>query len=688
MSQSGKYTPLTINALGSLIQDTGLTTNPNAVSFMGTSTGLSNYTPGTITNDTVLYRLSSSIKLAYDLVASITISGTYYTNLCNIGSTSIPALGLSKPSTYSGTYSGELTSYGFLRLIALQAYNEFHINNGSYSDFLQTFSTCNSFKLRSNKVIESMNAATTYLDGIYSNMNDLITGDIAGVSLSTFYWGQDLIASGRAIDLSMISTFGTPSDLLKTLYKNRALTTAANLALLAAGLSSTDISDIINGAEVSVDRQKNLYGAFSIIIGTDLSDVLIALNCQTQKLTSLADLLDPKKLFPNSYKTLTVPEYNTTVGPTNSKTYHPIYVGDDTNSQVLATYGGRLIDILPETVACACDAFGTSMLQIKNIKSANIEKFSQVVTHLEMVSDLSVNGTSLPTNQDVVTTSLPLIAKGTGKFGVYTMCDFFGAMTGLTYDWKELQGKILALQTDTLVTIYQDIYDVLDSATPTVGLQDLIDDANTEITNIYNNNTAAATTLNDLYDLFGTHLVKEQAARELALPNLDLLTTAISDIYSFIENLNQYATQTDQYDSCPVIESISDLTGIGGSSLVASMREIRNAIKLGLAGIEQDSDIQTEKLNLPKLTGKIPTVTTDGVTVLMVNEGPLVGISAITGAATTLGSLGGSPETTLVPTNLDIFNIQDTVLSSVMTPAQAVEQVILCNCDCWDNLPP
>ena len=118
------------------------------------------------------------------------------------------------------------------------------------------------------------------------------------------------------------------------------------------------------------------------------------------------------------------------------------------------------------------------------------------------------------------------------------------------------------------------------------------------------------------------------------------------------------------------------------------MREIRNAIKLGLAGIEQDNDIQTEKLNLPKLTGKIPTVTTDGVTVAMVNEGPLVGIPAITGAATTLGSLGGSPETTLVPTNLDIFNIQDTVLSSVMTPAQAVEQVILCNCDCWDNLPP
>jgi uncharacterized membrane protein YgcG len=35
--------------------------------------------------------------------------------------------------------------------------------------------------------------------------------------------------------------------------------------------------------------------------------------------------LNVKKMFPESYLTLTVPIYNAVPGPTNSKTYYPIY---------------------------------------------------------------------------------------------------------------------------------------------------------------------------------------------------------------------------------------------------------------------------------------------------------------------------------------------------------------------------
>ena len=132
-----------------------------------------------------------------------------------------------------------------------------------------------------------MNVSKTYLDGFYSNMNDLITGDIAGVSLSSFYWGQDLIASGRAIDLSTIDTFGNPDNLLRTIYKNRGLTKALNLALLAAGFSSIDISNILGTNESSsIEIQKNLYGAFNIIIGSDLKDVLVTLDCKHEHVQS------------------------------------------------------------------------------------------------------------------------------------------------------------------------------------------------------------------------------------------------------------------------------------------------------------------------------------------------------------------------------------------------------------------
>jgi len=61
-------------------------------------------------------------------------------------------------------------------------------------------------------------------------------------------------------------------------------------------------------------------------------------------------------------------------------------------------------------------------------------------------------------------------------------------------------------------------------------------------------------------------------------------------------------------------------------------------------------------------------------------------LTKITGASTTLGSFGGSPETKLIPANLDIFNISPTTLPSVITPKQAVDQVIACNCDCWDQI--
>jgi hypothetical protein len=57
---------------------------------------------------------------------------------------------------------------------------------------------------------------------------------------------------------------------------------------------------------------------------------------------TLADLLNPIKLFPNSYQTLTVPVYNTVGGPANSKIYYPIYVNDGLNSQLASPTARQL----------------------------------------------------------------------------------------------------------------------------------------------------------------------------------------------------------------------------------------------------------------------------------------------------------------------------------------------------------
>jgi hypothetical protein len=120
-----------------------------------------------------------------------------------------------------------------------------------------------------------------------------------------------------------------------TLQKNNALTKSVSLALIASGITVSELNDIISLAEpISKEQERKIYGAFGIILGQDLNDILVSLNCKTAGLESLADLLNPIKLFPNSYQTLTVPVYNTVGGPANSKIYYPIYVNEGLNSQL------------------------------------------------------------------------------------------------------------------------------------------------------------------------------------------------------------------------------------------------------------------------------------------------------------------------------------------------------------------
>jgi hypothetical protein len=901
MSLTGKYSPLNLNSLGSFVQNQGLRINADAQSHMGTSNSLSNHVLGSTTQNTVLRMLVWSIRAGF-----LSNTFSHYSSLITIGAETIPVLGDSKPPEYLRTaslnpypnsvpYTSEYTSFGWLRIIPLQAHYEFYINNGSYTDFLFTFNMAHGFIGQSNKAIDAMNASDTYLDGAYSNMNDLITADFSGVTLALFFWGQDLIASGRSIDLHNIDKFGSPVVLLRTLFKTKSLTKAVNLALLAAGFSSDEIDSLVAGTEPSIDQQKKLYSAYCIVMGIDLVEVMIGLNCQTKGVRTLADLLDPKYLFPNSYATLTAPTYNGVPGPTNSKTYYLIYTSGEVTSYIVNNYGENLKIILPAALASACDAFSTTMLQIKNIKSMDIERFSQVVQNLETVTDLGVNGTNVPANQPIRNSTLPLIALGNGDKGRYTTCDFFGAMSGLSYDWSILQGYITSLQTAFLFRVYHELYlaitwapgtgsvqisksyiktadEVIDpetsatispalytltysitgltiilpgggysrglapppltqfyepsaigspsgaAAQTTVNSSDAsgpsgpgtfgqliglsltnpgsqviyglnvpasngrsgpppmgtpiveiriecpptamlpvtvngysvgqntpyntsgwsgmnspcmgyITQANTEIASIANNNPALKITTNKLYNVFGRHMTLEQNARSLGLraekylPDLD---TIVTEIYGFMESLNGYAMQTEKWGPVQNLEAITDTSKVGGNSMIGSMREVRNAHRLGLTGAEQDNEVGIEKLSLPRVNGAVPTttkidpVTGNTITVPLITTSPLIGVPIVTGGPGPVGPPWGdvvtpssnntettpnsdivspypvinpntgnpntSPWTTLVPPSIDLINITDIVKPSIITPSQAIDEVVLCNCDCWDNI--
>ena len=336
MSDTGKQSPLGINVMSGLLQGKGFWVNKPMSNIVGYTTGVSSYTQGTITSSTVLNNATNAIRQGWVRYNAGELSLTTYNNLIAMGSSTIPALGNSPPTNYSGSqsynipYTGETASYGYIRIFPLQGYNEFNYNNtlalsGMYNDFCGSFIAAGSFISYSNQSISAMYNSLEFMDGTFSNMDDLITADVTNVNLSTGTFGKDLINLGKALDLSTIWTFGYPSNLLATLKKYNAITPSLSVALLAAGLTADEIDQITTNKNVAKEQQQKVYSAFLIIGGVDLAAILVALNCNTADLVTLADLLNVKKMFPLSYLSLTVPIYNAVPGPTNSKTYYPIY---------------------------------------------------------------------------------------------------------------------------------------------------------------------------------------------------------------------------------------------------------------------------------------------------------------------------------------------------------------------------
>ena len=186
-----------------------------------------------------------------------------------------------------------------------------------------------------------------------------------------------------------------------------------------------------------------------------------------------------------------------------------------------------------------------------------------------------------------------------------------------------------------------------------------------------------------MYKNLADSLQLEQNARDLALPTgTDTLSTTVQEVYGFIDNLLKYAVDIDPYQSVATLESISDITTIGGNSLIASMRELRNANRLALIGGELDNDVEIPKLKLKPANGSLAKVP-----VLDVNGNPAITTVVVnTGAATTPGSTGGSNATTLIPDTLNVINLNNTVVSPILSPSTAVNDVTLCNCDCWELL--
>jgi hypothetical protein len=350
-----------------------------------------------------------------------------------------------------------ITQWGWIRCHALQAHNEFnwHAKEGSegqavprYEDFLGSFNEAYSFAQYNNRTISTSQNAATFLEGSFSNMDDLITGDITGVSLYTQGLADDLQCLQKIFDFKRLDRFGFPSTLLQQLYEHGGLTTDLNLALGAAGLEEREIRSLSRANDHgTAEQERKIYTAFLSIAGKNLQVCLSsltnngfllnyrcapdnpgAISGSTSKIRTLADMLNPWYLFYSCRESLTVPLYNTTTGlPTGSKTYYLIYSdGNDqgavnpaldstavrnvvgtlftkgkpgpleTNIDVTPnntlpkgydSYLGRQNEVIPEAIALAAGAVRYTFLQISNIEQITPGELGNCLQNLELMSD-------------------------------------------------------------------------------------------------------------------------------------------------------------------------------------------------------------------------------------------------------------------------------------------------------------
>lgn len=282
-------TPLQLTAGASIFQNTGIGVSANLVTII------------------VTYQTSALIDPLRKTIANgnLVLSNTTIANVESLASNSCPALSDSVPGVYGNSLPYSNVNFGLSGIVR----NTANIDSGSgdISKFVQAFSSAETYSNQNNDFLNSAINAHDYLSNTFTNMDNLITGEVTQVNLATPDFGSDLQKLGNLINFADLGNLGSPAAVLKQLSKYGNFSPALNQALLSAGVPNNIIKNINSDTIVIPDIvQKAMYSAMLTITGTTLSEVLQVLGVQTLGLSTMADLLNPVKIFPNSYQSLSV----------------------------------------------------------------------------------------------------------------------------------------------------------------------------------------------------------------------------------------------------------------------------------------------------------------------------------------------------------------------------------------------
>ena len=236
------------------------------------------------------------------------LSEPVFLQLYTLGSNTCAALGDSIPP-YSGNivYPGNVL-FSNLLLETGYSYMGQQTIGGSpdLSIFCQGFGALVGYNGITNSFVNSAVNSQNYLAGTYTNADNMVSGGITSVNICTEQWGNDLANLGGLINLKNLPELGTPLALVQQLASLGGVTPDLTLAFSNEGVSLDVVINLSSPNVVASESdQKAMYTAMTKITGTSLTEILQILGVTTANINTMADLLNPYKIFPTSFQTLT-----------------------------------------------------------------------------------------------------------------------------------------------------------------------------------------------------------------------------------------------------------------------------------------------------------------------------------------------------------------------------------------------
>ena len=516
-----------------------------------------------------------------------------------------------------------------------------------------------------------VNAATNsdVLGTTFNGLDNIISGGLADVNINLSDFGSDLANVANVVDFENLSNLGSPGQLLANLDLQGNLgplydeiasididaSTARSIGASLTGFVTgelesrggslplrefgVDIGSIARqGADLPANFQKAVYDTLDSLDSNAVAQVKGILGNAQDTVVKATDLLDPKKIFPNSFDTFTTPLRTASVG------FRAIYEEDESINPQLNDFGEKLKGIVPDDIAVANDALARSLRQVKNIQQTTSSGLGTAVANLETLKDLPLiqdQTQLLPTAvkdywlEQYGVDSTNNVTLATGNAGQLRLSDVIGFAAGYNSAAPITKNSQLLAEMDTAgdltsITGNQGIYDTIeefcdgtfgptatggspafevvvtagyvgagtytgatsDEAFENAWVNGIVPAIKTILASFTSNSKAVEIMTNS--ERWNNQLAREYL-NQTRLDNVDLTSIPASDTVAIqlAQNLPSFGLDTDEGGAAELLERIVDYNSLGGQAIIATMREGRNLQRLANANVDQDTSLDT-----------------------------------------------------------------------------------------------